>query len=57
MKRRQFMTLIGAAAAVRPFAALAQDARKPALIAWLSGSPLSSTTNAGVFLQALQDLG
>jgi putative ABC transport system substrate-binding protein len=57
MRRRQFITLIAGTAAAWPLAALAQNARKPALIAWLSGSPLSSTTNAGVFLQALQDLG
>jgi putative tryptophan/tyrosine transport system substrate-binding protein len=57
MRRRQFITLIGGAAASWPFAALAQNARKPALIGWLTGAPLSSTTSAGMFLQALQDLG
>jgi ABC transporter substrate binding protein len=57
MRRRQFITLIGGAAAPWPFAALAQNARKPALIGWLTGAPLSSTTSAGMFLQALQDLG
>src|SRR5215471_18295716 len=56
MKRRQFITLVGGAAAAWPVAALAQ-ARKPALIAWLAGSPLSSTTNSRMFLQGLQDLG
>ena len=57
MRRRQFITLIGGAAASWPFAALAQNARKLALIGWLTGAPLSSTTSAGMFLQALQDLG
>ena len=57
MRRRQFIRLIGGATAAWPFAALAQNARKPALIGWLTGAPLSSTTSAGVFLQALQDLG
>jgi putative ABC transport system substrate-binding protein len=56
MRRRQFITLIGGVAAW-PVSALAQSARKPALIGYLAGSPLSSTTNAGVFLQGLRDLG
>src|SRR5215472_13237017 len=56
MKRRQFITLIGGAAAAWPLTALAQ-ALKTALIAWLTGAPLSSTTSARMFLQGLQDLG
>jgi putative ABC transport system substrate-binding protein len=57
LKRRQLITLIGGAAAAYPLAALAQDARKPALIGYLSGAPLSATTSAGMFLQGLKDLG
>jgi putative ABC transport system substrate-binding protein len=56
MRRRQFITLIGGVAAW-PVSALAQSGRKPALVGYLAGSPLSSTTNAGVFLQGLRDLG
>ncbi|MFZ2079847.1 MAG: hypothetical protein WAV38_25020 [Xanthobacteraceae bacterium] len=54
MKRRQLITLVGGAAAACPLAALAQDARKPALIGYLSGAPLSATASAGMFLQGLR---
>ena len=57
MKRRQFIALIGGAVATRPLAALAQSERKPALIGYLTGVPLSSTTSARMFLQGLHDLG
>ena len=54
MKRRQFISLVAAA---WPLAALAESSRKLALVGWLSGAPLASTTSTGMFLQGLQDLG
>jgi len=57
MKRRQFIRLIGGAAAAWQLAAFAQDARKPPLIGYLSGAPLAATTSAGMFRQGLKDLG
>jgi hypothetical protein len=57
MRRRHFITLIGGAAAAWPLAALAESSRKLALVGWLSGAPLASTTSTRMFLQGLQDLG
>jgi putative ABC transport system substrate-binding protein len=57
MRRRHFITLIGGAAAAWPLAALAESSRKLALVGWLSGPPLASTTSTRMFLQGLQDLG
>jgi putative ABC transport system substrate-binding protein len=57
MKRRQFISLVGGAAAAWPLVALAESSRKPALVGWLSGAPLTATTSTRMFLQGLQDLG
>jgi hypothetical protein len=56
-KRRLFITLVGGAAAAWPVSAFAESERKLALIGYLSGASLSSTTSARMFLQGLQDLG
>jgi hypothetical protein len=57
MRRRHFITLFGGAAAALPLAALAESSLKLALVGWLSGAPLASTTSTRIFLQGLQDLG
>lgn len=57
MRRRQFITLFGASAVAWPLLAFAEAGRKPALIGYLAGVPLSSTTSARMFLQGLEDLG
>jgi putative tryptophan/tyrosine transport system substrate-binding protein len=57
MKRRQFVTLMGGAAAAWPLTALAQDhPQKPPLIGFLAGATLPSE-RSGMFLQGLQELG
>jgi putative tryptophan/tyrosine transport system substrate-binding protein len=56
MKRRQFITLIGGAAAAWPLTALAQVPQKLPLIGFLAGATLPSE-RSGMFLQGLQELG
>jgi putative ABC transport system substrate-binding protein len=56
MRRRQFITLIGGAAAAWPLAALAQVPHKRPLLAWLSGGTQYSSPYAS-FLKGMQELG
>jgi putative tryptophan/tyrosine transport system substrate-binding protein len=61
MRRRQFITLLGGAAASScawPFAAFAQPARKRPRIAWLAGSlPGPSAGLTGAFIEEMRALG
>jgi putative ABC transport system substrate-binding protein len=58
MKRRQFITLLGGAAIIRPYAALAQTSTKRPLIAWLSlGERTSSWVFVEAFLQGMREHG
>jgi putative ABC transport system substrate-binding protein len=57
MRRREFITLIGGAAATRPFAALAQQAAMP-LVGYLSAaSPDEGEPRAAAFRRGLQETG
>src|SRR6476646_4590470 len=55
--RREFITLLGGAAAAWPMVARAQQALKSYRIGYLALLPGERTTLAKVFLQRLQDLG
>jgi putative ABC transport system substrate-binding protein len=58
MRRRDFIALVGGAAAFRPFSALAQQPKKPMIIGYLSGSSAAAgRTLADCFLSELRDLG
>jgi putative ABC transport system substrate-binding protein len=53
MRRREFITLIGGAAATRPFAALAQQAAMPVI----AQSPEDGEPRAAAFRRGLQEVG
>jgi putative ABC transport system substrate-binding protein len=57
MNRREFITLLGGAAAVWPLAARAQQAKRP-IVGFLGDStPLGENERAAAFARRLQDLG
>jgi putative ABC transport system substrate-binding protein len=58
MRRREFMTLLGAAAAAWPLTARAQQARKVPTVGFLGQStPLGESERAAAFAQRLRELG
>jgi putative ABC transport system substrate-binding protein len=58
MRRREFISLLGGAAAVWPLAARAQPAAKRPLIAWLSlGAPVATRVFIDAFLQGMREHG
>ena len=59
MKRRQFITLLGGAAAVWPFAAWGQQPKRMPLVGVLMGTTDNAEARSRItaFLQALQELG
>jgi putative ABC transport system substrate-binding protein len=57
MRRREFITLIGGAAATRPFAALAQQAAMPVVGYLSAATPNEGEPNAAAFRRGLQEAG
>jgi putative tryptophan/tyrosine transport system substrate-binding protein len=58
MRRRQFLALVGGAAAAWPLAAWAQQSQKtPRIGVLLPGTPISFAVRANAFLEGLRDLG
>ena len=58
MRRREFITLLGGAAAVWPFAAGAQQPAKLPTIGLLGATtPLAESQRVAVFVQRLRELG
>ncbi len=58
MKRREFITMLGGAAAAWPMVARAQQARTRPLVGWLGGSTRAAAVrNHSAFLQGLREHG
>jgi putative ABC transport system substrate-binding protein len=58
MKRRQFITLVGGAAAAWPLSALAQVPHKRPLLVWIGGTTRAGASPAiAAFLKGMRELG
>jgi putative tryptophan/tyrosine transport system substrate-binding protein len=57
LRRRQFITMLGGAAAAWPLVARAQQAGKVATIGFLGANPSVESSRVGAFVQRLRELG